>query len=677
MLQKRSSLMVRPDWQTEIQDVRLHRSVSELRQAEFWGELFKDKERQRDPATAELFYTEMKLRLMRKFGTITQAFKEIDVSGDGSINFLEWDSMLHLMHLPLENRACRWIFGIASGGDKEIDLGELKVILLQPTMRKMKTFVRSYQRAQERVNQHIHTFITQLSEANQEIRVAAVDRFQRKMKIPFCRDVISKIVTVRSVREQLQSTCIQDAMIERTTLSEIASGLVGTMTEDGLLLQCQVPLMMNITARVGNYRGTSVSLADLMASLVMLSPDVDRCGKLELLFNVFDTDEDTVLEYHQIKDLFVRICKIKPLFEGSPILKEEGGIAFQEELSEQEGLRNYECVRWRLQRGGNNDDAVHWHELWAAMEDQPDVITSLIPAVPLIRWALDAIAVQILDTLPRAITPQRTQKQVAALLSSHPTLGDGWPIASGTKKILNRQRSPGRGGSKESAKMTYASKSSSHMQLGEPWQDTRRPQTSEFRRDLTEEFQRRLRRLSHQRLNELAEGFDSCSSMAAPRSTAFNDADTHGSVCDIPAPPRPSTTQLGSRASLLPRLRGKGSRESFSCGDRRSPLQRVSTAPSGLGSIEGWGESNSQSELSSTRLEKLPLMDSLSEQRALKWGIEAADRHRLLVTARAVNHKGNMHQGTALNGSDAFAYHCKLCNRWHALNPKEKCEGTQ
>lgn len=664
-----------PAWQKEM----ANHSSKDVREAEYWGEMFRDKEKQRDPATAERFYTEMKVRLMRKFGTITQAFREIDVSGDGSINFLEWDSMLHLMHLPLENRACRWIFTAASGGDKEIDLSEFKMMLLQPTIKKLKTFVRSYQKFHSRVNQHIHNFITQLHEANHDIRIAAIDRFQRKMKIPFCHSLYDKIVGIPSVKEQLQDVCIQNVVVERTAISEVAATLVGSPSfgNIGLLLECQVPFLVNLCARVGNYRGTTVSVVDLMSSLLLLSPDTDRRGKLGLLFNVFDSDYDMVLDYNQIRELFIRICLVKPLFEGNAIVKQEGGVAFQEQLSEQEGLRNYECVRWRLQRGGNKEDAVNWQELWAAIEDQPDVVTSLMPAVPLIRWALDAIAVQIQDTLPRSVTPQRTQRQVAALLSSHPTLGDAWPIGAGGKKSgPGRRISSSQGG--RSGKMPSATRSVSQPQLGDMWFDSRRPQTSEFRKDLTEQFQRRLRRLGNQRLTELTEGFEDPSAFTSPRSSHLNDADALGSASDLsPSSSRPSTMHSDSRASLLPRL-GRGTLSPKSSGSRgqRSTLQRVSTAPTlrpASGSVD---VSSSQSESSSTRL---PVMDSVSEnQRVLKWGMEAANRHRLLVAAKIISDKEDIHggHGPDLSRVDEFKYACNICGGYHALNPNSRvsCE---
>merc|ERR1712216_31988 len=131
------------------------------------------------------------------------------------------------------------------------------------------------------------------------------------------------------------------------------------------------------------------------------------------------------------------ICKAKPLFLGSEsdsLLREEGGLAFQEELSEQEGLRNYECARWRLQWDGIKESSVPWYDLWKAIKDQPDVVTSLIPAPPLIRWALDPIAVQIQGSLPRATTPLRSQKQLADLLTSHPYIEQGDAEFKGSKR---------------------------------------------------------------------------------------------------------------------------------------------------------------------------------------------------------------------------------------------------
>jgi len=375
-----------------------------------------------------------------------------------------------------------------------------------------------------------------------------------------------------------------------------------------------------------------------------LSTDVDRCGKLKMLFDVFDTDCDTVLEDHQIKMMFSNICRNRDLFQGNALIKHEGGQVFLEQLSEQEGLRNYECLRWRLHRGGNYED----------------VITSLLPFPPLIRWALDPIAVQIEDSLPRAMTPQRSQRQLAEMLKSHPTsqLADTFSSASKKgaaqdghrKSVMHRQALP-----PSKSCPTLGQAKWPPMVPGGSWQDSSRPQTTELRANLTDGFQKRLRRLGHQRGIQLADAEDPKN----PRPPSMEDS-------------RPSTT-VGKRGpGLLPSLGSKvnpGRKGSSSQGN----LQRVSTAPMGQNMarlLTGTASSDH------SKLDTLPIANP---HMALKWGREGSDRFKLLVDAQSVSDKDpkTCHcHNTSLGTLDAFCYSCSCCEGQHALNPKEKTANT-
>jgi len=686
LVRKVSSLLGPPDSKSVLSKP----SCDDIKDASYWSELLQDKELQKDPATQESFYSELKIRIMRNFGSIDQAFQEIDAAGDGSINFNEWNNMLHFMHLPLENRACRLIFQIVSGGDKEISLPELKVTLLQPTLKKLKSFMRSYKRQQDRIKQNVQSFLTQLATNSQETQVAGVDRLQRKMKIPFCKEIFDRVTSIQNVKEQLDRKNIYDVSIERVALGEMLANSIGCKHEDGgILLESQVPLMMSIFARVGNYKGASISLVDLMTALAILSTDVDRCGKLRLLFEVFDTDDDGVLEDHQIQDLFCRICKTRPLFQGNQYVKQDSGIAFQEELSQQEGLRSYESLRWRLQRSGNNEEAVNFHELWAAIRDQFDVLTALMPAPPLIRWALDPIAVQIEDMLPRATIPHRSQR-LSELLASHPALILGEAaIGNASKKpsVVHSRggpRLPSRPLSKEFLRPSSRESNQGGRSAGPQgdwWHDNRRPQTTEYRKDVTEGFQTRLRRLGRQRVFELHDGFNSMpdlssGSMAAvssPRSSA-NDGDGGGSVSDFSSSSTSRPAGFQGRTSLLPPLGAKentkgktsgGQRNSFSRG-QRSCLSKASSAPAGLRASTSGSDGHAHND-------RLPFVDS-SVLEVLKGGSVAAQRHRLLVASHLIAAKENPAHGHGhcLDNLDAFNYKCNLCTGTHALNPKDR-----
>lgn len=679
-----------PEWGKEMSN---HSGI-DLREAEYWGEILRDKELQKDPSTTERFYVDLKARLTRRFGTITQAFKDIDAAGDGTINFIEWNSMLLLMHLPLETRACRFIFGLAANGEKLISLADLKVILLQPMVRKMKAFVHSYKRFQDRVNRHVQSFLGELTESNHEIEVASVDRFQRRIKLPFCRAIYDKTTAIHSVAVQLQSKCIQDVTVDRAALGEMMVSSVGSFGDGGLLLESQVPYLMSICSRVGINkgvginRGSSISLVDLMAALTILSTDVDRCGKLRMMFEVFDTDEDTVLEDHQLKDLFCLLCKTSPLFQSNPVLKPESGAAFQEELSEQEGLRNYECARWRLHRRGNNEDAVNWHELWAAIKDQPDVMASLLPAPPPIYWALDPLPVHMQDWMAlvgRAITPLEGHHSRASSSHGHGKRhGKTCPANHHSRSLevipcgrygitcpahLPAGSRPGSNSSSRTRSKDARRKKGTPPQ-GNSWKSQLpKDLTAEFEKDLTDGFRRRLRRLGTARVLEMREGVSGrvSPSMRSPRSSTMGDGDTKGSVVGLlSASLQPRASQLGTRNLSLPHLSSRGSTlKGIASGGLKNNLSRVSTAPMGLGVplVRNSVLSDSRN-MSSPRLDKLPLVDSLTLMTSATWGMESAERHRLLVAATSVHS-----HVPDLSHVDAYPYNCHLCERTHALNP--------
>jgi len=682
-----------PEWRAEMSN----HSGMDLREAEYWGEIFRDKELQKEPSTCERFYVDLKLRLTRRFGTITQAFKEIDAAGDGTINFIEWNSMLLLMHLPLETRACRFIFGLAANGEKQICLADLKVILVQPMVRKMKAYVHSYKKFQDRVNRHIQSFLGELTESSHEVEVASVDRFQRRIKLPFCRAIYDKTTAIHSVAMQLQSKCIQDVTVDRGTLGEMIVSSVGSFGDGGILLECQVPYLISIFSRVGInkgvgiHKGSSISLVDLMAALTILSTDVDRCGKLRMMFEVFDTDEDTVLEDHQLKDLFCLLCKTSPKFQSSPVLKPESGAAFQEELCEQEGLRNYECARWRLHRRGNNEDAMNWHELWAAIKDQPNVMASLLPAPPPIRWAaLDPLPVHMQDWMalfPRASTPLEGHHSRAS--SSHgKSKRHPGPANHHSRNLEVTQvtkygiTSPAHlpAGSRPGSKCESRPRSrEAQRKKGTPPQgNTWKPQlaktlTAEFEKNLTDGFRRRLRRLASQRVSELREGISNPGGRASPRTSIMGDGDTKGSVAGISSVSlQQRASLLGSRACSLPHLSSRGTTlKGIASGGLRKSMS--ATAPMGFGGpLKRSSVMSDSSNMSASRLDKLPLVDSLTLMTSATWGMESAERHRLLVAASSAHS-----HGPDLSHVDAFPYNCHLCDRPHNLNPSSKHEDLQ
>lgn len=158
------------------------------------------------------------------------------------------------------------------------------------------------------------------------------------------------------------------------------------------------------------------------------------------------------------------------------------------------------------------------------------------------------------------------------------------------------------------------------------------------------------------------------------------EVDADGSVSEFSMPAiyeaddgiRPSTMQLGSRTSSLPRLGAKGGLRGIHRGSKSSgSLARVGTAPTGLRSSTSRrmpiisGDSASAERKNSASADRLPAVEGISEKYSTRWGADSCKRHKLLVAAQGIAEKEAV--GT-------FSYKCHLCERVHEMSPKQKLE---
>lgn len=210
-------------------------------------------------------------------------------------------------------------------------------------------------------------------------------------------------------------------------------------------------------------------------------------------------------------------------------------------------------------------------------------------------------------------------------------------------------------------------------------------QCTEFEKDLTDGFRRRLRRLGTQRVMELKDGIDNPNARSSPRNSAIGgDGDTNGALVILSSATfQPSASQLGVRACSLPRLGSRGSAlKGLAPGGQRSSLSRSNTAPIKAplpgrlaslitGSCSTSATRSLDCQPCTTRTDQLPLVDSLTLENRLKWGVEAADRHRLLVQARVIADEDNLGHNCHGRGlMDNFSYKCSCCERTHELHPQ-------
>lgn len=360
------------------------------RSGEVWNETLKQPENRSDRAVLERFWEDVKARLLYKYSSIQIAFRNLDMSGDGSISLLEFSEMLRVLYLPLDRRVSRAMFEQVSGGDA-INLEELRNMLMARTIRKMKDAVQGLCSNQERIHGHVQRFLGKLVHANANNLRRALDRFQQKLSLAFCKALVEKL--------QKHLELQQYRSIDRSTFESLVRPMV-----KGKLLEYEVAFLLCIFDRAAvGQRSNAVPMLSIMTLLVLLSPDGDRGQKLELLFDMFDTDYDGCLLYPQILAMTKCICAQRVLAEatgslggawsGRPGNERVGSVEdtglqdFEGELTTQDGLRFYECIYWHLKRSSSVDlGIVSWAELWDALAAQPEVLNALFPCSYHIRW---------------------------------------------------------------------------------------------------------------------------------------------------------------------------------------------------------------------------------------------------------------------------------------------------
>lgn len=339
-----------------------------------WNEIFKNKEKLRDPEVLEDFWYDVKKRLSTRFGSIQDAFKHIDSSGDGSINFLEFCDFLRTVNLPLDQRVARNVFDKAAGRDRFLSMEELKSLLLARTMRKLTSVMQERMQSTQRVQSHVQAFISHLVLTNETFVIRAVDRFQDKLQLDFCRELW------QDVMKQVGD----DGLVTRDGFEEMLQKYVGRKFG---LLAYEVTLMLRVFDRVDRRNRGCVGMNELISTLAMLSTERDKILKAAFIFDLFDSDYDGCLLYEQIMPMFLCICSMRPVVDVS--LRAANDLDFQEELSVQEGQRAYELALWHFQRTGRVEGGiVTRQELVHALERLPYLLDCLMPGAVQMRWAV-------------------------------------------------------------------------------------------------------------------------------------------------------------------------------------------------------------------------------------------------------------------------------------------------
>lgn len=672
--------------------------AEEIRRGEEWTELFKIPANRRDAEMLAQFWEEVKIRLLKRFGSLHLAIKKVGGDG-GNVGFLKFCDLLRLVNFPLNQSICRAMFDKVATGHREMPVDSFKALLMERTIRAMRFVMEGWNGKQARVKSHIRLVLRRLAEADDTNQDRAVDRFQRKLTVTFIRDFWQLLL------KRLGGSRSEDVSISKPTLLKIL------MDEEdkGHLQAHEVLYLLRIFERVARQRANfhlatrgGISVCHFLTGIVLLSPIQEARDKVGLIFEVFDNDYDSCLLYEQIHEMCECICILKPMAEES--LQGAEDETFQAELAQQEGQRTYECIRWYLQRTGNvQGSIVSMPELWRALEMQPPVLQALLPGLARIRWASKAVPGEDLEEIvhnaieeakkaagggvpaveitinkksnakgasqPGAATRNASKSPAvqtssgatsAAASSGLPASREGRPRSSGWQVPPSAGSGGGSGGVNRTRDSTEAQQDwvefpsqpnlewqtlDQHFQLGSRGGGVRgmKSESPIFKSHLTNKFSKSLKNLGERRLAELTNGF---------RSPEAPGADAH---------------------------------------DASRSLGRSSSAPTGvLGSLGAASHSGSPAASPQVRRAQL-LGDSapLSAQskgdpayvpfKEVRWGLEASDRFKIYSSAKASRDRKDELQHSKRERPDfakSLDYRCQLCFRTHKICPGHDAIGV-
>lgn len=683
--------------------------AEEIRRGEEWTELFKIPANRRDAEMLAQFWEEVKIRLLKRFGSLHLAIRKVGGDG-GNVGFLKFCDLLRLVNFPLNQSICRAMFDKVATGHREMPVDSFKALLMERTIRAMRFVMEGWNGKQARVKSHIRLVLRRLAEADDTNRDRAVDRFQRKLTVTFIRDFWQLLL------KRLGGSRSEDVSISKHTLLKIL------MDEEdkGHLQAHEVLYLLRIFERVARQRANfhlatrgGISVCHFLTGIVLLSPIQEARDKVGLIFEVFDNDYDSCLLYEQIHEMCECICILKPMAEES--LQGCDDDTFQAELAQQEGQRTYECIRWYLHRTGNvHGSIVSMPELWRALEMQPPVLQALLPGLARIRWAAKAVPGEDLEeivhnaiedakkvagggvpaaetTISKKSNAKGTSQPSAAMRnaakspavqtsmgatsttasSGLPASREGRPRSSGWQQPPSSGSAGGSGGVNRTRDGTETQQDwvefsaqpnlewqalDQHFQLGFRGGGVRgmKSESPIFKSHLTNKFSKSLKNLGERRLAELTNGFRS-----PEEAEKVYSAFTNAAAADA----QDASRSLGRSSSAPTGVLGSFGAASHSGSPAASPQARRAQL---------LGDSAPSSAQSKGDPAYVPFKE-------VRWGLEASDRFKIYSSAKASRDRKDELQHSKRDRPD-FAkildYRCQLCFRTHKICPGHDTIGT-
>jgi Ca2+-binding EF-hand superfamily protein len=363
---------------------RSKQALEESFRGQEWNQVFRDPVRRRDSVVLEGFWNDLKDRLVRRHGNLATAFHALDRSGDGQIDHQEFCDMLRFVHVPLDFRVTRAIFDQVSKGDGQLSLDELKQMLMDRTIKKVREVLHGSTRKQARIQKHVHVFMRRLAAADTASSHAAIDRFQQKLTSAFIREFWQSLLASLTRSKGFEQK------VDRDGLRQAIKAMLGKSSKPGggaTLQEYETMFLTRIFDRATHGQSDTIPISTFISALVRCSPEPETKRKVRLLFEVFDIDCDGCLQPHQIKMMFTTLSLMNLALQE---VRDEENFPFTYELAVQDGVRTSEKTCWQLRSEGRKVDAgtvVSFPELWAALQHLPEEeLQGMLPGVPRIRW---------------------------------------------------------------------------------------------------------------------------------------------------------------------------------------------------------------------------------------------------------------------------------------------------
>lgn len=588
-----------------------------------WNERFKDKANLKDPELMEQFWTMVKDRLVMRYGTVGEAYVHIcKGEDDPSFTFAQFTEILKWISVIMDTRSTRSVFDKATGGERTLGFEQLKELLLQKTIMKLQRIMEGCSGRQERVKVHVGAFLRHVVLQDAKIVSRAVDRFQRKLTVDFIR-FIFKLILTETGRSAAPNIPVTSLTFRRVTKKAIGNGI----------LAYDAVFMVRLFRRIERLN-VNVAVCDVIATLLLLSPENDRCKKVALLFEVFDSDYDGCLLWDQVSGFLFCLCKQRVVAEETSLVTDD--LSFQDELSKQEGLHAYEQTRWHLQRGTNLEgEIVSLREFWMALRKQDALMSTLLPgSIPMGAWSTmhapgenDVEALPDATLSPESRTPSRSGRRAQTAPASAVEKALKTPDSTiRTLKFDAGPQSAMRPGSRGTLPNTFRK-----LSIDEPGD-------VHFKGQRTRLFNQSLQNFGQVRMTEFVRGW-------IPPKVGQLEGETDTGMPSTP----PGTPAVGgspgmSRSSTAP---GRISRRQppTPAGSPASPGARRMASPSG---IDGGFPGISQT------------------MRTQKWGQESVDRFRLFASMKGGLGKAKMTPDKGVN------FICQLCQTPHLFGSECK-----